>query len=229
MVELAGIVEEAHQSALLERALGNAPAHEEQQTYYMDTQHRDLDRNDVIIRVRSEGNLDYSTTVKVRPIDPSLVPSSFFKVKGFKCEIDENIDGRTAWACSLKQRIHGEFVLNALEAGKNLWSLVTPEQILFLATVRPRVSVDVPLRHFGPANCKKWVLSGSAQFREIVLEEWRVGDFALLEVSLRFEENFRESARQYIMHFMKNYGVKFSKTQMSKTTFVLEHSPVQFF
>jgi hypothetical protein len=228
MVELAGVVSESDQAAFLERALNGAPAHEERQTYYMDTQNRDLHNNDVIIRVRSEGNLDYFTTVKVRPIDPSVVPASFFGMKGFKCEIDENIDGRSAWACSLKQKIHGEFALNALEERKNLWSLVTPEQMLFLSKVRPLVSVDVPLRHFGPANCRKWVLTGSPQFPEVVVEEWSVGEFALLEISLRFEESFRDAARQYLSGFMNGHDVKFSKTQMSKTTFVLEHSHVQF-
>jgi hypothetical protein len=225
VVELAGTILDADSDAFLERIVPPNLDYEERTNYFMDTEERHLAQNNVIIRVRSEERNEYSSTVKVRPIVRAMVPEAFFSMKGFKCEIDENIFGNAVMACSFKVKIEISGIDEHLRTGSDLWSLVSSEQLNFLRAVRPKVSIDAPLHHYGPAKCRRLEFREAHHKRDLVVEEWKVGDKKLLELSSRTSASDVELLRKQFFSIVEEENIRFSDVQISKTAFVLGNSP----
>jgi hypothetical protein len=211
----------------LESLSAYQPALEERQTYYLDTDSHSLHAHDVILRLRLEEDGEVSSTVKIRPIEMSQVRAEFLRAKGFRCEFDENIFGKPALACSFKQKFNGSHVGDLLRSGADLWSLFSTEQIRFLESVRPAVSHNVPIRHFGPAHCRRWEFWVPSLERSLVVEAWEASERVLVELSARTLLADAKNLRSQFFAFLSEHRVRFSRVQMSKTEFVLSRAPAQ--
>ena len=123
--------------------------------YLYDTPDLDLYNAGVVLRARLVKGENDDSTIKIRPVDPALVPQGWTELPGFKLEADSTGD-RIVCAASLTTVQKRNDIADVAKGSRPIHKLYSSDQERFLAHFY-RQSVDFgKLRVLGPIRVLRW-------------------------------------------------------------------------
>jgi hypothetical protein len=198
------------------------------QVFFFDTPDLALDQAGVVVRARRVQGGRGDTVVKLRPVDPSSLPTEIRRSAAFNVEVDV-MPGGFVCSASFKGRATGLDIRETVLGRASLRQLFSKDQRAFYKEHAPSgIDLDA-LRVLGPIFVLKSTflanLSGRPEVpeRRIVAEMWLYPDGArILEISLKClpGEAFQVAAeaRAYLIA----HGVDLGGDQQTKTRTALE-------
>lgn len=178
----------------------------------------------IILRLRQNKGRRDDVTAKLRPCTDTQLTRPWLDAHGgdgwaFRVEGDWTGPRRVVSA-SLEAKID-EDIVEAAAAGTHPIPL-TAEQRRFLKDCA-RAPVDLaPLTPLGPIDATRWELDRNG--REVVAEEWAVGDgLRFLEFSIRSRPEDAEAAQLAFENLFRQHGIDPGAVHETKTRMVLEH------
>lgn len=191
--------------------------------YFYDTPRLELFDGGVVLRSRLVKGDEDDTTVKIRPVTPSKVPSRWLSVSGFKIEADRT--GRKAVkSASLTQR-RKRSEIEAVADGKDpVAGLFSEAQIALIKDVsKCRVEFD-ELKPLGPIRVLCWQTAHKGFPHEMTIEEWRLPDGEdLVEVSIKVRPDQDAEAKRRFDEHLTELGIDPTGAQQTKTRAALEY------
>jgi hypothetical protein len=218
-VELKVTIPEAdHRSAVV--ALGMDPLDAQiRQIFFFDTPDLTLDQHGVVVRARRVQGKGEDSVVKLRPVNPSELPSRLRKSPNFRVEVDA-LPGGFVCSGTMKAAIDGTRVLRVVRGELPVRKLFNKEQREYFAEhVPPGVSLNdlsvlvLKLRRV-PEELG----------RRIVAELWVYPDGSrVLELSTRctIDEPFQVAAETRA--YLDGLGIDLAGEQQTKTRRALEY------
>jgi hypothetical protein len=223
-VELKLTVPEAHQrSASAALALDPLEA-QIRQVFFFDTPDLALDSRGVVARARRIQGKGGDSIIKLRPVNPSELPSDLRLSKAFRVEVDA-LPGGFVCSATLKGTPDSADVSRAAKGALSLSKLFSKEQRhLYSAHAPEGVGLD-DLVILGPIFVLKLrfeppELGG----RRVVAEMWIYPDGSrILELSTRCETNEAFQVAAETRAFLVSRGIDLSGEQETKTRKALEY------
>jgi hypothetical protein len=195
---------------------------EAREIYFFDTPQLACFKKGVVLRARLVKNGADDSTVKIRPVDPEKIASSWKKLDGFKLEADV-VGAKVVRSASLTHpQKRGE--IKDVAAGKRaLEKLFSPDQERFLEANAPARVPFGALKVLGPISVLRWKLRREPLPSELTAEEWRLPDGTdLLEVSIKVDQKDALRARDEFVAFLTRSGLDHEGVQEAKTRIALE-------
>jgi hypothetical protein len=192
------------------------------QVVFFDTPELTLQQAGVVVRARRVQGKPGDSVVKLRPVEPEVVPSSLRKLPGFGVEVDAMPGG---FVCSgrLREPVDGAHVRATVLGQRPIRKLFTKEQRALYARHAPEgVGLD-DLSVLGPIFVLKLKAAPEGFDRRLVAEMWLYPDGArILELSTKClpSETFDVAANARA--FLSGKGVDLSAEQQTKTRRALE-------
>jgi hypothetical protein len=194
------------------------------QVYYLDTRDRALQRDGVVVRVRSTDRAADDSVIKLRPVSPGSIPAALRRSKRFVVEIDEMPGG---YVCSgaLKARLGVHDVEQAMARRRPLRALFSKPQLRLLAAHLPRQARIDDLAVFGPVDARRRKLVPDGLGRILLAEQWTFPDGSrILELSARCPPDAAVRVAARLAAVLRAYGVDLTAPQETKT-----HATLNFF
>jgi hypothetical protein len=222
-VELKLTVPEAHQrsaSAALELDPLEAQI---RQVFFFDTPDLALDSRGVVARARRIQGKGGDSIIKLRPVNPSELPSDLRLSKAFRVEVDA-LPGGFVCSATLKGTPDAANVLRAAKGALSLSKLFSKEQRqLYSAHAPEGVGLD-DLVILGPIFVLKLRFEPPELGRRLVAEMWIYPDGSrILELSTRCATNEAFQVAAETRAFLVTRGVDLSGEQETKTRKALEY------
>jgi hypothetical protein len=223
-VELKLTVPEAHQRSAT-AALELDPLEAQiRQVFFFDTPDLALDSRGVVARARRIQGKGGDSIIKLRPVNPSELPSDLRLSKAFRVEVDA-LPGGFVCSATLKGTPEAADVLRAAKGALSLSKLFSKEQRHLYSAHAPKgVGLD-DLVILGPIFVLKLrfeppELGG----RRVVAEMWIYPDGSrILELSTRCETNEAFQVAAETRAFLVSRGIDLSGEQETKTRKALEY------
>lgn len=191
--------------------------------YYFDTEKLDLYNSNLILRARIKSIFKGSVTVKLRPLNPKLVPPRFFSMKGFKCERDLRVNGGDKISCSLKRKMSTRIIKEYVGMGRNIWDLFTADQHSFIFHFLPETLKELNLKVIGPVKSHYWDFFPGALGIECTADYWVLpSGTKILELSTRFPMEEEEKYISLFEDYLQDKQIELTEKPISKTSVVLK-------
>jgi hypothetical protein len=192
------------------------------QVFFFDTSDLVLNRHGVIVRARRGQGREDDSVVKVRPVDPSDLPSRLRKLPNFGVEVDAMPGGFVCSARLKKKHSRGK-VKQVVSRQRPVHSLFSARQRAFFAEHVPEdVGLD-DLSILGPVTVLKLKFAPSGYKRRLVAELWNYPDGTrILELSTKCApaKSFQVAAQTRA--FLDERGIDLTGEQQTKTKAALE-------
>ena len=222
-VELKLSLPEADQRSTLV-ALGIDPLDAQiRQVFFMDTPDLILNQAGIVVRARRVQGRSGDSTIKLRPVVPSEIPSNLRRMTGFGVEVDA-MPGGYVCSASLKAPAENQRIKAAASGEVRLRKLFSREQRDFYRGHAPD-DIDLDsLTVLGPIFVlkEKWVPTGAG--RPMTAEMWLYPDGSrFLEISLRCMPRRAFQIALETRVYLHSLGIDLSGEQETKTRKALEH------
>jgi hypothetical protein len=192
------------------------------QVFFFDTPQLALNQAGLVVRARRVQGRDGDSTVKLRPVEPSELPSSFRKSPNMTVEVDA-MPGGFVCSASLKSAVPNAQTHDAAIGNRALRKLFSKEQRAFFeANAPPGVTLD-DLSVLGPIFVLKVNVKPKEYGRKLVGEMWLYPDGSrILELSTKCvpTEAFQVAAESKA--FLTRSGIDLAGEQQTKTKTALE-------
>ena len=192
------------------------------QVYFFDTPELSLFERGVVVRARRVQKRGDDSVVKLRPVDPSELPSSLRKSPNLVVEVDAM---PRAFVCSasLKSALDATPVRATVTGQGPLKKLFSKEQRAFFKTHAPNGVALEDLSVLGPINVLKLKFSPKGYDRKLVAEMWLYPDNTrILELSTKCAPGEAIQVAAETRAFLVGRGVDLSGNQQTKTRTALE-------
>jgi hypothetical protein len=196
---------------------------DERYIYFFDTPDLSLFSQGVVVRARRRIGDQHDTTVKLRPVDPSIVSEDWRRFAGFKIEADSSEKGIVKSA-SLTLPVQKGHIKDVAKGKKPATSLFTDDQKMFLLTLAEKKIDFTKIVLLGPIRASKWKVNSPALPWPITAELWRRGDGAtILEVSIKVPVIQAAAAMAGFFALLAEDGAERDNAQQAKTRWALTH------
>ncbi|MFO0888109.1 MAG: hypothetical protein U0790_03065 [Isosphaeraceae bacterium] len=195
----------------------------ERYIYFYDTPELEGFEQGIIARSRRIVGGQHDSTIKFRPVEPSMIPALWQKYSGFKIEADASDKG-VVKSASLTMPV-AKGLIKRVAAGKNPVSdLFTQEQLLFLFSLaNKRINYERAVV-LGPVRAWRWKYVDEGLPWPITGELWRRDDGErLFEVSIKVPVAQAAAATAGFMAFLAEVGAERDTGQQAKTRWTLEY------
>lgn len=199
--------------ALLE---GTGEEPEKRTVYFFDTPELDLFDAGIVLRARKLRGEDDDTTVKLRPVDPALIPIDWMTTEGFEIELDKVGDSQVISAKLGASQEEGE--IDAVVKGQRpLRKLFSSDQERLLEAFGPREVGWDDLVIMGPIDVRKWKVEFDGFAHEVTAERWILPDRSdLIELSIKVEPGEAGPAADAFTAFLEGRGLDVGGDQHTK-------------
>jgi hypothetical protein len=221
-VELKATIGDVHHSAVL-RALDVDPLNAQiRQVFFFDTPKLDVYGSGVVVRARRVQGRGDDTVVKLRPVDPEVLPDQLRASAAFGVEVDAMPGGR--FVCSGSLKGVAKDVRGTLHSGRPIRKLFSKEQRrLFAQHVPTELSLD-DLSVLGPIFVLKLKMEPKLLGRRLVVELWLYPDGSrILELSTKCLPSEAFQVAVDIRGYLYQRDVDLSGAQETKTRKALEY------
>ena len=192
------------------------------QVYFFDTPTLALNQTGLVVRARRVQGRDGDSAVKLRPVEPSELPSPLRKSPHLVVEVDA-MPGGFVCSASLKSVLANEHAHAAVSGARAVRKLFSKEQREFYAAHAPEGIAFDDLSVLGPIFVLKLNFTPKAFGRKMVGEMWLYPDGSrILELSTKCapDEAFQVAAETKA--FLVKRGVDLGGEQQTKTKTALE-------
>lgn len=185
--------------------------------YFYDTPDLALLEAGVVLRARLLNNGDDDSSVKIRPVDPGRIDTSWTLFEGFKLEADCIGDEVFCSASLTVLQKPGE-IDDVADGKRPIDRLFSREQERFLGQHHD-AQVDFSRLHvLGPIRVLRWQLQYKDLPHELTVEEWRLPDGDdLVEISIRVPAHQAATARREFEEHLNMLGLDPHGQQDTKT------------
>jgi hypothetical protein len=195
---------------------------EVRELYFFDTPELALFEQGLILRARLIQDDDDDSTVKIRPVDPAVIPDKWRTVEGFKLEADL-VGSNVVRSASLTTIQKPGEIRDAFEGHRPIAKLFSPDQEEFLAAHAPINPDFATLRVLGPVSVLRWELELPDLPYELTVEEWRLPNKTdLLELSIKVMPAEEQAAMDRFSSFLRGLELSTEGDQQAKTRRALE-------
>ena len=192
--------------------------------YYLDTEDRMLDRQGVVVRVRSIAGGPDDSVVKLRPVSPGAIPAALRRSRQFVVEVDA-MPGSFVCSGALKARLGAHAVERAMARRHPLRALFSGPQLRMLAARLPRQAAIDDLAILGPVEARRRKLVPVGLDRALLVEQWTFPDDSrILELSTRCRPDAILPVAARMAAVLRAHGVDLTGPQQTKT-----HATLDFF
>ena len=192
--------------------------------YYLDTEDRTLDRQGVVVRVRSIAGGPDDSVVKLRPVSPGAIPAALRHSTQFIVEVDA-MPGSFVCSGALKARLGAHAVERAMARRRPLRALFSGPQQRMLAARLPRQAAIDDLAILGPVDARRRKLVPAGLDRALLVEQWTFPDGSrILELSTRCRPDAILPVAGRMAAVLRAHGVDLTGPQQTKT-----HATLDFF
>jgi hypothetical protein len=199
-------------------ALGLDPLEAQiRQVFFFDTPDLDLNKAGVVLRARRVQQRPGDIVMKLRPVDPSELPTSLRRSANFSVEVDA-MPGGYVCSASLKARGDAASIRNVAEGREPVRKLFSKEQRSFYAAHAPNGLKLKDLSILGPIFVLKLNLQPKELGRRVTAELWLYPDSSrILELSTKCTaaDAFQVATESRI--FLEGRGVALDGKQETKT------------
>ncbi len=196
---------------------------ERREIYFFDTQELALFDSGVVLRARLVQDDTDDSTVKLRPVVPEELASSWTDLDGFEVELDAVGDDAI---CSAKLTVgqdRGE--IRQVAAG------VRPMRKLFSGTQEKLIEEHAPaeiawedLAVLGPVDVRKWEVQPKGFNYEVTIEEWVLPDDSdLVELSVKADPADAAKANDAFIELLRQRGIDTDGDAQTKTRAALRY------
>jgi hypothetical protein len=198
------------------------------QVFFFDTPDLALDAAGVVVRARRIQGGRGDTVVKIRPVEPSALPTALRAATGFNVEVDV-VPGGFVCSGSYKGRSSGDEIRKAVRGSLPVRKLFSKEQRAFYRQHAPEgVELDL-VRPLGPTYVLKARFPFEASLdrtgapRTMVGEVWLYPDGSrILELSTKCLANEAFQVAAEARAYLTGVGVPLGGAQQMKTKTALE-------
>ena len=187
------------------------------QVFFFDTPDLALDRAGIVVRARRIQGGKADTVVKLRPVEPALLPDDVRHSASFKVEVDV-LPGGFVCSGSMKGRTTGAEVSAAVNGSTPLRKIFSKEQRQFFRANAPEgIDFDglVPL---GPTFILKATFAPKGHPRPYVAEMWLYQDGSrILELSTKALPSEAFQAAAEARAYLTAQGIDITGVQQTKT------------
>jgi hypothetical protein len=205
------------QEGLVRDALARADAEAEERTvYFFDTPDLRLYDAGLVVRARQRDGEDDST-VKLRPVVPNEIHSSWKKLAEFTIQLDAV---GTNMVCSAKlEATNREGEVDEVIAGtREVSKLLSKAQEKLLDEYAPEGVNWTGVGPLGPIQVFKWKLEPKDLDHELVVEQWVLPDGSdLVELSITIEPDQIDTAGEKLRTYLTGQGLDVAGDQQTKT------------
>lgn len=200
---------------------------QERYIYFFDTREQDLLKAGVIARARRIVGSQHDSTVKFRPVVPSMVSADWSRFEGFKLEADAS-EKDVIRSASLTFPVAKGLIKQVAGGKSGIATLFSKKQSKFLTSIGGQ-SVDFDkLTVFGPLQAHRWRFNDPACPWPVTAELWRRQDGAqLMEVSIKLPATQAAVAVAGFMAFLAEVGAEADTEQQAKTRWAFAGSSIQ--
>jgi hypothetical protein len=190
---------------------------EQRTVYFFDTPALDLFDAGMVLRARKIKGDEDDSTVKLRPVVPSSISTSWMKTDGFEVEMDRV--GETEVISAKLNAVQGDGELDdAVSGKKGLRSLFSGDQERLVAEFAPRGIEWDALMAMGPIAVNKWKTEWDDFPHEVTVERWLLPDGSdLVELSIKVEPGEASSAYDVFLAGLATQGLTIEDDQQTKT------------
>jgi hypothetical protein len=194
------------------------------QVYFFDTPDLRLNQAGVVVRARRIQGGRGDTVVKLRPVVPAELPEELRKSTAFNVEVDVLPGLFGVCSASLKGRIPGADIREAVRGEIPLRKLFTKDQRAFYKEHAPADLALEDLQVLGPTFILKSVFQATAGGRRFVAELWLYPDGSrILELSTKCLPNEAFQVAAEARGYLGAHGIEVGAgTQQTKTKTALE-------
>ena len=190
--------------------------------FFFDTPQLSLNQAGLVVRARRVQGRDGDSTVKLRLVEPSELPSGFRKSPNMTVEVDA-IPGGFVCSAALKSPVANAHTLDAAMGNRAVRKLFSKEQRAFFDAHAPDgVTLD-DLSVLGPIFVLKLNVTPKEFGRKLVGEMWLYPDGSrILELSTKCApaDAFQVAAETKV--FLANSDIDIGGEQQTKTKTALE-------
>jgi hypothetical protein len=193
-----------------------------QRVYYLDTDDRALQRDGLVVRVRSIKHRPGDSVIKLRPVSPGSIPAALRRSRQFVVDVDA-MPGSYVCSGALKARLGRHDVERAMARRLPLRTLFSRPQLRLLAAHLPaKVGID-DLAVFGPVDARRRKLVPDGLDRPLLVEQWTFPDGSrILELSTRCPPDATVRVAARMAAVLRAYGVDLTGPQQTKTRATLD-------
>ena len=189
-------------------------------TFY-DTLELELFEAGIVLRARHIDGKPDDSTVKLRPLDPSLVDEEWFDEEGFKCETDRS-PSRSVDSCSLSDRRDADEIEAVGDLEESIDTLFDDDQLRFLDEYGSLwVDFDA-LYVLGPVAARVWKIESDALPEAVTVEIWRLPSREIVELSMKVEPEDAEDALHDLLAWVGRRRLRVASQADTKTRATLE-------
>ena len=190
---------------------------EPRQVFFFDTPETALGNAGLVVRARRTQGGGGDTTIKLRPVDPTMIDKELRDFENFKVEVDV-VPGGFVCSASIKSRCTAQEVLDVTAGGAGLTSLFSKKQRAFYTRHAPaNIGLD-SLVPFGPTFVLKTKVKPERIGWRLTVELWLFPDGSRnveLSVKAKPSEAFRVAAK--LRAFLRDAGIEIVGGQQTKT------------
>jgi hypothetical protein len=222
-VELKVSVPEAHQLSAA-HALELDPLDAQiRQVFFFDTPDLALNAHGVVVRARRIQGKGGDSTVKLRPVVPSELPSGLRRSASFRVEVDA-LPGGFVCSATLKGSAPPDLIREAAAGARPLAKLFSKEQREYYAAHAPEGVGLGDLVTLGPIFVLKARTTPEELGRRLVAEIWLYPDGSrILELSTRCTTTDAFQTAAEVRAFLTARGIDLSGEQETKTQKALQY------
>lgn len=190
---------------------------ERRTVYFFDTPALDLFDAGMVLRARKIKGDDDDSTVKLRPVVPASISTSWMTTDGFEVEMDRVGENEVISAKLNAVQREGELD-DAVSGKKGLRSLFSDDQEQLVAEFAPRGIEWEALMPMGPIAVNKWKTEWEDFPHEVTVERWELPDGSdLVELSIKVEPGEASSAYDVFLDGLATQGLTIEDDQQTKT------------
>ncbi|MEX1006680.1 MAG: adenylate cyclase [Acidimicrobiia bacterium] len=192
------------------------------QVFFFDTPQLALNRAGLVVRARRVQGRDGDSAVKLRPVEPSELPSRLRKSPNLVVEVDA-MPGGFVCSASLKSALTNAHVRDAVLGTRAVRKLFSKEQREFFAAHAPEGIALDDLPVLGPIFVLKLNFTPKEYGRKMVGEMWLYPDGSrILELSTKCQPGEAFQIAAETKAFLAKRGVDIGGEQHTKTKTALE-------
>jgi len=204
----------------LERS-GEEPEH--RRVYFFDTPQLALFDAGVVLRAREIAGGADDSTVKLRPVDPTVLSDAWKQTEGFEVEID-GVGDETICSAKLSADQKRDEIEGVATGEREIRKLFSEAQEQLILEYAPTNVTWPDLHVLGPVNVRKWKVDPKGFGEEVVVEEWTLPDGSdLIELSIKVEPQRSNDASAAFMSFLDENGFTTEGDQQTKTRATLSY------
>ena len=182
---------------------------------YFDDMGLRLYKKGIVARLRFENDNKVKVDLKLRPVDPELIPENWRKHPDLKCEFDLTYHKRVG-SCRLRRKISKGKALSIFKS-KRYQNLFSKDQIDFLQDIKGERITWSRMVAFGPTQVQAWNSKRFPFSIEIIALQ---NKGLLAEISTR-TSNPDSGFEKGLIRLAQTKNLKICKAQNSKTVRIL--------